>query len=238
MSASYSIGIVIPAGGRGRRFGGDRPKQFVELDGVAVIVRTLQTALCVACVKTVVVAAHPDEHAELASLLQQNGCADVRLFIVDGSTERHLSVGKGLSHPSLDDVDVILIHDAVRPLASVSLFERVADSAMKFDAVIPGIPVTDTLKRIDGQGIISETVDRSTIRRAQTPQGFRAALIRDVYAAAIEQQVGGTDCSTLCERVGIRVHVIEGEEQNIKVTTPPDLALASALLRSAASSDT
>ena len=231
MSTPYTVGVVVPAGGRGKRFGGDRPKQFIDLDGTPVIIRTLRTALSVPSVRSVVVAAHPDDHVELASLLQEHGCVDSRLSIVDGSTERHLSVGRGLSHPSLDGVDVILIHDAVRPLASADLFERIAEAANRLDAVIPGIPVADTLKRIDHDDTITETIDRSTIRRAQTPQGFRAALIRQVYAAALEQSLSATDCAALCEGAGIRVHVIAGEEQNIKVTTPLDLALASVFLQ-------
>lgn len=231
MSAPYRVGIVIPAGGRGTRFGGDTPKQYLNLAGEPIIIRTIRTALATKHVCAVVIAAQTTEFALLTRLIEEHGIIDARLVLTEGGAERYASVAKGLAHPTLDAADVILVHDAVRPLASTDLFDRVAEAALTNGAVIPAVAVTDTLKRVDAAGVIVETIDRSTIRRAQTPQGFSGELIRRVYQAATADGTVATDCASLCEHAGIAVHVIDGEERNIKVTTAFDLELASMLLR-------
>lgn len=230
MSASYCVGVVIPAGGRGTRFGADIPKQYLELSGVPIIVRSVQTALLVDGLYSLVIAVQPEEIEHVRTLLQTHHCSDSRVHVTAGGAERHLSVAKGLMHPSLDEVDVVLIHDAVRPLASVGLFNEVGRAAHMHGAAIPVISVTDTLKRVDDRGVVIETVDRSSMRRAQTPQGFTRERIRAIYATAIERGVSATDCSSLCEQSGVEVYAVGGEEHNIKITTPFDRALASLLL--------
>ena len=238
MSAPYRVGVVIPAGGRGARFGAETPKQYLELEGVPIIARTINVALSLTTVESVVIAVQPYDRQLLRQIVLDHCNDDPRVFLVDGGSERHISVGKGLAHHSLDGVDVILVHDAVRPLASSALFERVADAAHRFGAVIPGVSVTDTLKRVDQYNVVRETIDRSHIRRAQTPQGFSAPLIRDISRSAEQDSVSATDCSALCEWGGQAVHVVDGEEQNIKITTPFDLELAAILLRRTEHADT
>ncbi len=230
MSASSRVGVVIPAGGRGTRFGTDIPKQYLELRGIPILVRTVQTALMVDGLCSLVLAVQCEEIDIVHGLLRTNGCSDSRIHITEGGAERHLSVARGLAHPSLDEADVVLIHDAVRPLASIALYNTVAQAARTHGAAIPVIAVTDTLKRVDDLSVIIETVDRSSMRRAQTPQGFTRDQIRAIYASAIERGIGATDCSSLCEQAGIAVHAVSGEEHNIKITTPFDRALASLLL--------
>lgn len=233
MSATYSVGIVIPAGGRGKRFGAQTPKQFLDLLGTPIIVRSIRTALAASNVTSVVISVQAESREELMALLHEHDCQDPRLALVDGGAERHHSVARGLAHSSMEGVDVILIHDAVRPLASVALFDRVAQAAMTHGAVIPVIAVPDTLKRVSPDGVVVSTIDRSEIRRAQTPQGFFGPLIRAIYADAMERERAATDCASLCEQSGVEVHVVDGEESNIKVTTPFDLQIASTLLRAA-----
>lgn len=232
MSAPDQVGIVIPAGGRGTRFGGDTPKQYLDLAGEPIIIRTIKTALAAQHVCAVVIAAQTSEFAYLSSMIEQHGIADARLVLTEGGSERYESVASGLTHPALDAADVILVHDAVRPLASTFLFDRVAAEALIHSAVVPVIPVADTLKRVDSNDLIIETIDRSTMRRAQTPQGFSATLIRNVYAEALRTGAGGTDCASLCEAGGFPVRTIQGEEHNLKITTTFDLAVASMVLRS------
>ncbi|MFM8770573.1 MAG: 2-C-methyl-D-erythritol 4-phosphate cytidylyltransferase [Candidatus Kapaibacterium sp.] len=232
MNAPFQVGIVIPAGGRGTRFGGDTPKQYLDLAGEPIIIHTVKTALATQHVCAVVIAAQTTEFSHLSSLIEQHGIVDARLVLTEGGSERYESVAKGLTHPALDEADVILVHDAVRPLASTSLFDRVAAEAVVHGAVVPVIPVADTLKRVDSNSMIIETVDRSAMRRAQTPQGFSAAIIRNVYAEALRTGVGGTDCASLCEAGGFPVHTIQGEEHNLKITTAFDLAVAGMVLRS------
>jgi 2-C-methyl-D-erythritol 4-phosphate cytidylyltransferase len=231
MSASYSVGIVIPAGGRGTRFGAQIPKQFLDLLGTPIIVRSVRAALAASNVTCVVISVQQESREELMAILREHDCQDPRLVLVDGGVERHHSVARGLEHPSMESLDVILIHDAVRPLASVALFDRVAQAAMTHGAVIPVIAVPDTLKRITPDGVVVATIDRSEIRRAQTPQGFFGPLIRAVYSDAMERERAATDCASLCEQAGVGVHVVEGEETNIKVTTPFDLQIACTVMR-------
>ena len=230
MSASSRVGVVIPAGGRGTRFGTDIPKQYFELGGIPILIRTVQTALLVDGLCSLVITVQSQEVNHVHSLLRRHGCTDSRIHITEGGAERHLSVARGLAHPSLDEADVVLIHDAVRPLASVALYNAIAQAAYTYGAAIPVIAVTDTIKRIDQDGVIIDTVDRSSMRRAQTPQGFSRERIRVIYASALERGEAATDCSALCERAGVDVHTIAGEENNIKITTPFDRALASLLL--------
>lgn len=232
MNAPYQVGIVIPAGGRGTRFGGGTPKQYLLLAGEPIIIRTIRTALAAEHVCAVVIAAQTSEFAHLTSLIEHHGIVDARVVLTEGGSERYESVARGLTHPSLDPADVILVHDAVRPLASTSLFDRVAAEAAVHGAVVPVIPVADTLKRVDAEGSIIETIDRSAVRRAQTPQGFSASLIRAVYAEALHTGVGGTDCASLCESGGLPVRTIQGEEHNLKITTTFDLAVATMVLGS------
>jgi 2-C-methyl-D-erythritol 4-phosphate cytidylyltransferase len=230
MSALYRVGVVIPAGGRGTRFGADIPKQYLELCGIPILVRSVQTALLVDGLCSLVIAVQPAEIEHVRTLLSTHQCSDSRVHVTAGGAERHLSVAKGLMHPSLDEANIVLIHDAVRPLASVALFNAVAHAAHMHGAAIPVISVTDTLKRVDDGGVVIETVDRSSMRRAQTPQGFTQERIRAIYATAIERGISATDCSSLCEQADVVVHTIVGEEHNIKITTPFDRALASLLL--------
>lgn len=238
MSTSLRVGVVIPSGGRGTRFGGEQPKQYLLVDGVPILIRSLRTALAASGVTHVIVAMQPEEFPTVQEMLETYHCTDARIVFVEGGSERVYSVARGLAHPSLDDVDVVLIHDAVRPFATVDLFDRIALAASEQGAVIPVLAVTDTLKRVDSSGCIVETIDRSQIRRAQTPQGFRSSLIRDVYANAIARNVVGTDCASLCEVAGFTVHTVSGEEQNIKITTPFDLALGVFLLDRGSSAST
>lgn len=230
MNATYSVGIVIPAGGRGTRFGGDIPKQYVDLGGLPIIVRTVRTALAADHVRALIIAVRREEIGQLRSLLEAHGCTDERIDIIEGGAERHQSVAKGLAHPLLEGADVILVHDAVRPLASIALFNEVAMAAHAHGAAIPAIPIADTLKRVNARDIIIETVDRASIRRAQTPQGFSGELIRSVYAEAMDRDLAATDCASLAEQADVPVLIIPGEERNIKITTAFDLALASLLL--------
>lgn len=238
MSTPLRIGVVIPSGGRGTRFGGEQPKQYVLVEGVPILIRSLRTALAVGGVTQVVVAMQTEEFPTVREMLETHHCTDARIVLVEGGSERMYSVARALEHPSLNEVDVVLIHDAVRPFATVDLFERIAQAAHQYGAVIPTLAVPDTLKRVDTSECVVETVDRSQIRRAQTPQGFHTSLIRTVYANAIATNLVGTDCASLCEGAGLTVHIVNGEEQNIKITTPFDLSLGIFLLNRDSSTST
>jgi 2-C-methyl-D-erythritol 4-phosphate cytidylyltransferase len=223
-----SIGVIIPAAGRGKRFGGGLPKQYHLLRNEPIIVHSVRTALAVKGVLAVVIAvAHEDELC--AKVLQDAGVIDERLHIITGGSERQHSIQNALNCEALLAPDVILVHDGVRPLATANLFSRVADGCIEHAAVIPVMPVVDTIKRVDGNGTVIETVPRGDLRRVQTPQAFRAADIRSAYRSASAAGTFGTDDASLIEAYGSTVHTVIGEEWNIKVTSPVDLILAESL---------
>ena len=207
------VGAVVVAAGRGDRFGA--PKQFVDVGGQRLVDRAVCT--CRAVSDEVVVVLPPGTAWD---------GVPVDAAVVGGAS-RSESVRAGLAALS-DDIDVVVVHDAARPLASPALFAAVIDAVRNgADAAVPGVPVADTLKRVDGTRVV-ETVDRAGLVAVQTPQAFRAASLRAAHAA------GGTatDDAALVEAAGGRVIVVPGEAANFKVTEPGDLDRATALLAS------
>ena len=203
-------GIVVAAG-RGDRFGA--PKQFCDLAGTRVVDRSVATASAV-CDAVVVV---------LPDAMEWDG-APVVAAVVGGAT-RSESVRAGLGAVP-DDVDVIVVHDAARPLASRDLFAAVIAAVRDgADAAVPGVSVADTLKRIDGVDVVA-TVARDDLVAAQTPQAFRASALRAAHANADD----ASDDAALVEAFGGRVVVVTGETANLKITTPADLVVAAVSL--------
>jgi len=186
-------------------------------------------------VSTVVVAAPADDVDYVVHLLGETGC-DAEVQVVPGGATRSQSVRRALQTLA-DDVDVVLVHDAARPLTPVGLVDAV-DAAVRagHGAVVPGVPVTDTVKQVaeTAEGVfplVVGTVDRSVLRAVQTPQGFRRDLLEAAYAAALaDGSLDATDDAGLVERLGHPVAVVPGEETAFKVTRPLDLVLADAVL--------
>jgi len=224
-----TIGIIIPAAGAGLRFGSPLPKQYQSLGGIPIIVHSVRTALAVEGVVSVVI---PLAEGDLwfEDLVEQFALKDGRLHTLPGGTQRQHSVSLAMGHASLAEVDVILVHDAVRPMATVDLFSRVAKEAMEKGAVVPSIALADTIKRVDNETVI-ETVDRSMLRRIQTPQGFRTEILRSAYERARIENWLCTDDAAVVERTGQHVFCIDGEEFNEKITEPIDLIRAESVLR-------
>lgn len=179
-------------------------------------------------VDRVVVAAPYDEVSEVSALLAGNVPADV--LVVAGGATRQESVALALA--ALDDeVDVVLVHDAARPLAPSELVDRVAAAVQEgAPAVVPGLPVTDTVKRVDASGVVTETLDRTALRTVQTPQGFRRQVLAQAHAADSEPGTA-TDDAVLVERLGRPVRMVVGHEEAFKVTRPLDLVLAEVVLQ-------
>jgi 2-C-methyl-D-erythritol 4-phosphate cytidylyltransferase len=200
------------------------PKQFLELLGVPIIIRTLHAIESVDAVDHVVVAAPPSHFTILEHLLHQHGLFQ-KVSLVEGGIDRTLSVRNALAHPRAHSADVVLVHDAVRPLASPSLFQRVIDATVVHGCVVPVVPVSDTIKIVRPDGTVEQTLDRSTLRAVQTPQGF----LRDILMEAHANDVHGfaTDDAALCEWNGVSVMTVAGEDWNIKITRPGDLRWAS-----------
>ncbi|QZY53010.1 2-C-methyl-D-erythritol 4-phosphate cytidylyltransferase [Leucobacter tenebrionis] len=224
-----SLGVVLVAAGRGERLGAGAPKAFVELHGRALLEFGIGVVTSLPHTGHLVVVA-PESHAALAleivdQVLPQESPWEVS--VVHGGRERHESVRFGLEALP-ESVETVLVHDAARPFASAELFERVlAEVVRTGDAVVPALPVVDTLKRVDEDGIVHETVDRATLVAVQTPQGFVRETLAAAHATAQIQRENDapTDDAEVVQRAGARVRTIEGEQRAHKLTTPADLAI-------------
>ena len=205
-----STWTVVVAAGSGTRFGGD--KQLADLSGMAVLARSVVSAAAVSDGVVVVVSA--ERRTEVSRVLSAAGGVEA---VVDGGATRSASVRCGLAAVP-DDARVVLVHDGARPLATPGLFRRVADAVLAgADAVVPGVPVTDSL-RTAGGGVVA----RDGVTAVQTPQGFSADSLRAAHAGGGE----ASDDATLVEASGGTVVVVEGEPANLKITRPADLDLA------------
>jgi len=220
--SSYVAAIVLAAG-RSERMGSEN-KLWSDLGGVPVIGRALRAFAAVEAIDTLVIVGPAECHAALSELVPSRPGLELRC--VEGGSRRQDSVAAGIA---VAEADWYLVHDGARPLASPALIEAVLDAARTAGAAIPGVPVVDTLKRVDGESdAILETVDRASVRAVQTPQGFAGDLLREAHATVT---VDATDDASMVEALGRPVVVIEGDPANIKVTRPLDLVIARELLR-------
>jgi 2-C-methyl-D-erythritol 4-phosphate cytidylyltransferase len=210
-----SVWAVLVAAGRGERLGEDRPKAFVRLGDLPLLAEPLRRLDESAWVDEIVVVA-PEEWEEPAILLAEEiGASKVSACVTGGAT-RTESVRAGVAEVP-EDAAVILVHDAARPLISDEVIERViAALGEGFDGAVPGLPVSDTVKRVR-EGVVDETVPRDELVTVQTPQGFVAPVLR----AALDGE--GPDCASLVEAKGGRIKVVEGDPRLMKVTTRADL---------------
>lgn len=220
-----SVGVVIVAGGSGLRCGGSIPKQFRLLGGRPLLARTIEAfarALPAARIVVVLPAAHIAFWRDLAARFDLP-----RHTVVEGGAERFHSVARGLDALP-DDVELIAVHDGVRPLVTTGMIRRVAEAAEEHGAAVPVVPVVDSFRETDGAGG-SHAVDRSRLRIVQTPQIFRGWLLREAYGAGYRPEF--TDDASVAEAAGHTVFLAEGERSNLKITTPEDLTIAEAILR-------
>lgn len=223
MSATWA---VIVAAGRGERLGGDRPKAFAKLAGRVLLAESLERFEDSDWIDSIVLVA-PEGWEEPAILLAEEiGAAKVTSCVPGGAT-RAESVREGAAEVP-KDAAVILVHDAARPFVPEELLERVlAPLGEGWDGAVPALPVADTLKRADEEATVTETVDREGLYAVQTPQAFLAPVLRSALAGDLAD---ASDCSSLVERQGGRVRLVEGDARLLKVTNESDLALVESLL--------
>jgi 2-C-methyl-D-erythritol 4-phosphate cytidylyltransferase/2-C-methyl-D-erythritol 2,4-cyclodiphosphate synthase len=216
------VAALIVAAGRGHRAGGPLPKQYLDLNGEAILRHAAKAFIDSGLVDIVQVVIHPDDRPlyddSVAGLALAEPCG--------GGASRQESVRLGLEALAADKPDLVLIHDAARPFVSARLIRSIVEALSNYEAVIPALAVTDTIKQVDGS-LITGNIDRDTLRRAQTPQGFRYGMILDAHRA-LADVADLTDDAAVAERAGYGVHVVDGDERNIKVTTPEDVAALSA----------
>jgi len=220
--------LVVPAAGRGDRLGAGRPKALVELAGEPLLVHAVRRAASSGVVDVVVVVCPDGAVDEVTTLLTPLQLPDLR--VVPGGAERQDSVRLGLRAVDDEDVDVVLVHDAARCLTPPDVFTAVV-AAVRAGAVavVPVLPVTDTVKRVRGD-VVVETVDRSELVAVQTPQGFAPGPLVRAHEAA-RGAAPATDDAGMLESLGHPVRTVPGAERAFKVTRPLDLVLAAALLR-------
>jgi 2-C-methyl-D-erythritol 4-phosphate cytidylyltransferase len=220
-----NVWAVLVAAGSGERLGAEQPKAFVGLAGRPLLAESLERLEGSDWVEAIVVVAPPGWE-EPAILLAEELVATKVVSVVTGGTSRALSVRAGLEQVAPDAL-VVVVHDAARPLLRENVLERLLGALSEgWDGVVPGLPVPDTVKRVDA-GRIVETVDREGLVAVQTPQAFRADVLREAFAGGLE---GATDCASLVERRGGRVCVVEGDPWLLKVTTQADLERVERLL--------
>jgi len=210
---------VIPAAGSGRRMGGVR-KAFLELNGVPLLQRCVETFLDHPAVAQVVVALAADELESPPVWLQHPA-----ITLVEGGAERHESVRHALAAVH-DDIDIAAIHDAARPLLDAALISRVLETAATGVGAVAALPASDTIHEVNDDLVILHTPPRQRLWCAQTPQAFPLAMIRAAHARAAAEGVQGTDDAALAARYGFTVKVVTGDPANLKVTLPRDLAVA------------
>ena len=224
------IAAVIVAAGRGVRAGAHMPKQFRPIGGAPMIRRSLQMLV----EHPEVGAIQPVIHPEDVALFQASAAELDVLSPVFGGATRQASVRAGLEALAVCMPDIVLIHDAARPFASAGLVSRAILAAEKTGAAIPALPVTDTVKTVDSEGLVGKTIDRNTLRLIQTPQSFAYPALLDAHRrAAAQGREDFTDDAALAEWSGMKVSVFAGEPGNIKITEPEDFARAEALQTSA-----
>ena len=220
---------IIVAGGSGTRFGAQMPKQFLELRGKPILMRTIEAFAGNGRDGSLdVIVTLPAEQFELWQQLCEKHSFGVPHHIVAGGETRWHSVKNALdSIVDAADVDVIAVHDGVRPLVTAALINRALDTARLHGSAIPVVTLNDSVRQLDGE--TSHALNRSSLRAVQTPQVFEAGLLMDAYRQPFDASF--TDDASVVERMGHNVVLVEGDPQNLKITRPMDLALAEYLLK-------
>ncbi len=224
---------ILPAAGLGTRMAGPQPKQFLSLDGVPILIHSLRAFAAVKRVTAIYVAVRKPEVERVEAEIAEYGFGG-RVHVVEGGDNRQESVVNALAAvPAVAD-DIVLVHDAVRPLIDTATIDRTIDAVAEYGAAIVGLPAVDTIKQVERTAhgaLITATIPREFIVLAQTPQGFRYGLLKKAMTEATADGFVGTDEASVIERAGLPVAVVHGSQVNLKITQPGDLELAEFYLR-------
>ena len=238
--------VIIPAAGLGTRMaptpsakdassGKAHPsKQFTELAGTPILIHTLRKFAAVEAVSEIWIALRENEIEGFRQRLAKEAPAVKKVELVIGGEHRQQSVQHALNAISASAHDIVLVHDAVRPLVTAEIIEEVIEAAKKYGAAIAGLPAVDTVKQVErtAEGaIIKTTIPRAGVVLAQTPQGFHYSVLKKVFDEAAADGFMGTDEASLAERSGHQVAVVMGSPRNLKITNPADMELAEFYLR-------
>lgn len=224
------VNAVIVAAGKGERMRTALPKPFLPVCGIPLLMHTLRSLDQSPRLTSIVVVITPEREVPCQDMLDMYGPLRCRIRLTHGGAERQDSVRLGLN--ALDpECDIVVIHDAARPFITAPLVEQSITVADQVGAALVAIPAADTLKRADAALTVLETVPRQELWLAQTPQTFRVEVIRAAHQHALSERLRVTDDASLVEQMGGKVQIVPGDRRNFKVTTPEDLQLAEALLR-------
>ena len=223
--------VIVPAAGAGRRMGFGKNKAFITIRGVPLLVLCMKMLAETGMVRRVIVVTRAWEITETELMLKeyQNRFAGLSWQVTAGGRERQDSVANGLALVT-DESGYVAVHDGARPFAGTEVFARTFAKAKEFGAAIAAVPLKDTVKIVDGRGVVVSTPDRASLCAVQTPQIFEINVLRKGYDFLKEHPVAVTDDASLVEASGHPVAVAEGSYENIKVTTPEDLLLAEKIL--------
>ena len=225
------VTVIFPAAGKGSRMQAGMNKVFMPLGGVPILIRTLlQYSGCSEIDQMVVVVAAAEVDFVKSVLSKVHGLKPYK--VVAGGSERQYSVLNGIKSVNGSDDDIILVHDAARPLISHETITAVIDGAKKYGGVIAAVAAKNTIKVCDGEGVVKETPDRSTLWEIQTPQGFTRKILLEANDRAQADGFLGTDDASLVERIGHSVHIVKSDYRNIKITTPEDIIVGEAFIKS------
>jgi 2-C-methyl-D-erythritol 4-phosphate cytidylyltransferase len=212
---------------------GPQPKQFLILDGIPILIHSLRAFAAVKRVTAIYVAVRKSEIERVQAQIAEYGFAD-QVRVVEGGENRQESVSHALAALPAQPDDIVLVHDAVRPLIDAATIDRTIDAVAEHGAAIVGLPAIDTIKQVERTAhgaLVTSTIPREVVVLAQTPQGFRFGLLQKVFAEAAADGFVGTDEASVVERAGLPVAVVPGSQVNLKITQPGDLELAEFYLR-------
>lgn len=219
--------VILPSAGLGKRMGAGKNKLLLELNGIPVLIHTIRVFEADENCKGIILAINPQDEGEFEVLLEKYRIKKVS-GLVPGGQERQHSIYNALKTVNSDGI--ILVHDAARPFIQQEHIRRLVDKALVTGAAIIGVPAKDTMKMASA-GNVTETVERSSLWAVQTPQAFRISLLKEAYKQADRDGFVGTDDSSLVERLPHPVAIVEGDYDNIKLTTPEDLFFAEAIMK-------
>ncbi len=223
------VTAIVPAAGAGIRFGGAVKKQFIALNGLPILSHTLRALAASKALASIIVVVPPGEELRGREALEL-ARIDLETEVVPGGQARQDSVYIGLQRAKAE-TDLVLIHDGVRPFVSREVVLATVEAAKEWGAAIAAVPVIDTIKRVDTDGFVVETLQRGQLWSVQTPQVFRYALLMQAHRAIRERGIVATDDAALVERIGGMVKVVRGSYENLKITSEEDLPLADLILR-------
>ena len=230
MDSNIYVCAIIVAGGYGKRFGSIKKKQFIEICGKPVLYYSIDAFDSCELVSEIIVVLPASDLEFYDRAISKIKKFKKVLKVAQGGKSRQDSVYNGLENVS-NKTDIVLVHDAARPLVNISTINKVIEQSIKSDCAICAIPVNDTVKQSTGDSLVEKTISREGLWLAQTPQGFKYSLIKSAFKNAYEKNIVGTDESSLVENLGIKPAIVEGSKYNLKITNPEDLKLAEFYLK-------